>query len=97
MKKFFPKSKNNNLSTSRTAERQSLLAVKNFVVSKHFIKWRIFGGSVLQYKLMEKMEFWWGSVLQFILYGKLEDFLGSARKSGALLVSERERERRSKN
>ena len=54
------------------------------------------GGSVLQYKLMEKMEFFGGSVVQFILYVNLEDFFGSARKSGALLVSERERERRSR-
>ena len=29
---------------------------KKIVVSLHFIKWRIFGGSVR--KLIEKMEFW---------------------------------------
>ena len=38
-----------------------------------------------------------GSVLQFTLLEKFEDFWGSARKSGALLISERETERRSKN
>ena len=46
-----------------------------FVASIHFIKWRIFGGSVLQYKLMKKWNFG-GSVPQFILYGKFEGFWG---------------------
>ena len=67
-------------------------------------KWRIFGGSVLQYKLMREngifffffFFFWGGVCIAVHTVGKIGGFWGSARTSGAL-ENFSERERRSKN
>ena len=52
------------------------------------------GGSV--HKLIEKMEFWGLCTAVHTVWNIGGFFFGSARKSGAHLVSERERERRSR-